>query len=814
MLIDVALPLPIPGTFTYEVAQGSAEPGTRVLVPFGRRRLVGWVVGPGAPPAAGGVRPVLEVLDAATTLTPELFRLCQWIAEYYVAPPGQVFRSALPAVLCNEARPQPQPRTRRILRLTRELPSLQLREEVFGRAQRQRECYEVIESLGGSAEVAHLVEQLAFGRPVLRGLVQKGVAELSEQEVSRDPFAGVTPAPPDTVVLTPAQHSAAKALVEAAAAPGAATPFLLHGVTGSGKTHVYIELIREVVLRRGRGAIVLVPEIALTPQTVARFRAHFGATVSVLHSGLSDGERYDAWRALRSGERRIAVGARSAVFAPVPGLGAIVVDEEHEATYKQEEAPRYHAREVAIMRARLAGAVCVLGSATPSLESWHNARSGKFRLLELPERVEGRPLPPVRIIDLRQSAGGPRGVGHGSAGTRRRGDTATEGRGDTATRQNGAASIPAFEPASARVAGSGAIGEGGLAAPPRRPLAESGRGSGREVLSGELLAAMADRLRRGEQTILLLNRRGYSTFVQCRSCGIVWHCGACNVSLTYHRSRRRLVCHYCFHEESPPASCTGCGSADLSFRGIGTEQVEQAAAEAFPAARIARMDVDTTSGKWSHHQILDRVARGEVDILLGTQMIAKGLDFPGVTLVGVVNADVGLGLPDFRAAERTFQLLAQVAGRAGRGARGGEVLIQTALPGHYAIRAALSHDYVGFATRELEERRGPGYPPHRRLVNVVVSGVSERAVQEAAEAAASWVRRLLRGRDAERHEVAGPAPCPIDRIRGRWRWHFLLRSASAGLLSKVCQELQGRFPPGSAGRRPRVTVDRDPVSLL
>jgi primosomal protein N' (replication factor Y) len=529
-------------------------------------------------------------------------------------------------------------------------------------------------------------------------------------------------------------------------------------VTGSGKTLVYIELLRHVVRQQGRGAIVLVPEIALTPQTVARFRAEFGDVVAVLHSALSDGERFDAWRALRTGSRRIAIGARSAIFAPVPDLGAIIVDEEHEASYKQSEAPRYHARELAVVRAANAGAVCVLGSATPSLESWSNTLRGKYRLLELPERVEGRPLPPVSVVDLR----------------------------------------------------GGKVWE----QPPGMPDALVPAAVRDRVLAPVLVAAIAARLDRGEQTILLLNRRGYSSFVQCRNCGHVWHCPDCNVSLTYHRSRRRMVCHYCCHDETVPERCDACGAGELSRRGVGTEQVERAVADTFPQARIARMDVDTTSGKWAHHQILERVGGREIDILLGTQMIAKGLDFPGVTLVGVVNADVAMNLPDFRASERTFQLLTQVAGRAGRGPAGGEVLVQTSLPSHYAIRAAIRHDYREFAARELEERRAPAYPPHERLVNVVVSGTAELAVQDAAQAAADEVARLLAQHRVRSVVLTGPAPCPIDRIRGRWRWHFLLRSATPGPLGAVCRHLQLRhdLPPGRAELR--IIVDRDPVNLL
>jgi primosomal protein N' (replication factor Y) len=749
--VEVALPLPMAQTFTYRL-DGEVAPGTRVQVPFGPRRLVGWVVGE-APsvPSGARVRPVHRVLESTPSADADLLRLARWVADYYVSSLGLVLRTALPNPLA-DAGANPA-KTRRVLRLTRELPSLTLREEVFGRAHRQRECFEQVEAAGGAVPVSQLTDQ-GFSYAVINGLPERGVAEIVEERVDRDPFADVSPTETGPLpALTSAQGAALAPLLDAARGDGGT--FLLRGVTGSGKTRVYVELLRQVVAEQGRGAIVLVPEIALTPQTVDRFRSRFGDDVAVLHSALSEGERYDAWRMLRTGQRRIAVGARSAIFAPVGDLGAIVVDEEHESSYKQGEAPRYHAREVAIMRARMSGAVCLLGSATPALESWANAARGKFTLLELPERVEGRPLPDVRVVDLRESARKEGGNGSGGG----------------------------------------------------RPPGPAGR-----VLSEPLAAAVRDRLERGEQTILLLNRRGYASFVQCRSCGHVWQCDRCNVSLTYHRTRRRLICHYCFREEAPPRRCTECGSEDLSFRGLGTEQVERVVTETFPRARVARMDVDTTSAKWAHHEILGRVGRREVDILLGTQMIAKGLDFHHVTLVGVINADVGMNLPDFRASERTFQLLTQVAGRAGRGDRAGEVLIQTALPSHYAIERALEHDYPGFAERELEERREPPYPPHIRLANVVVSGTEEVRVQEAAEALAGWTADAVRTLGGGAVSLLGPAPCAIDRIRDRWRWHFLLRSGSARRLGALCRALYAEHGTGTGAIR--VMVDRDPVALL
>lgn len=820
--VDVALPLPIFRTFTYEVPGAAPPIGTRVLVPFRRKERIGWVVGPGEEGVIRGLRPVLTVLDDRPTVPPDLLDLCRWMSSYYVAPLGITLRAALPSVLSDVSRdyvclrtpdddagatvsiadlrprerrvvawlderdgsqrvatlrkslgmgsiwpeirslagrgllshetvppPPPSVKTRRVVRITRHLEALGERDEIFGRAGRQQEAYGFLEAAGGSTELASLMETEGFSRSVVSGLEDKGLVEVADEEEFRDPFSDVPPPVPPDLTPTPDQQAALDALV-AALDEDRPAPFLLQGITGSGKTLVYIELLREV-LARGKTAIVLVPEISLTPQTVSRFRAHFGDQVAVLHSGLSDGERYDAWRMLRSGERSIAVGARSALFAPLDDLGAVVVDEEHDGSYKQSDAPRYHARDLAVVRAARHGAVCVLGSATPSLESWDNVRRGKFRRLLLPERVGGGRLPAVHVVDLRKA--------------RKKSDHVERGGG---------------------------------------------------VLSEPLVSAVDLRLRREEQVILLLNRRGYSSFIQCRECGEVEQCENCSISLTYHRVTQRIVCHHCRFEAPAPARCHRCGSKDLSFRGVGTEQVERVTAETFPGARIVRMDVDTTSGKWAHQRILERVERHEVDILLGTQMIAKGLDFPRVTLVGVVNADVGIHLPDFRASERTFQLLSQVAGRAGRSALGGEVYIQTSLPEHYAVRAAVDHDFESFATRESTEREKPSYPPHVRMVNVVVSSPDQRLAAEAAEGAAGWLREVMArwqraGADVD-VELVGPAPAPIERLHGRWRWHFFLRDESPRSLGEVTRALAEEFklPSGDV----RLAIDRDPVALL
>ncbi|MFQ5680140.1 MAG: primosomal protein N' [Gemmatimonadota bacterium] len=813
---EVALPRPVLRTFVYQLPPSlreGARPGTRVRVPFGRREAIGCIDRLQGRPGRTGVKPILELLDAEPLLSDPLLRLCRWVAEYYVAPLGMVLRAALPPGLLSQtsSRSGEAPVLRqRVLRITRELPTLTARQEAFGTARRQREAYELLESLGGTAPTAQLTRRLGISSSVLRGLVQKQLAEMVVRRIARDPLAELealnepgkeVPLP----VPTPDQADVISALRRQAArqSPGIA---LLRGVTGSGKTLVYLELMETLVRGEGRSALLLVPEISLTPQTVRRLRARFGETVAVLHSGLSQGERYDEWRALREGKKRVAVGARSAVFAPLIDPGLIVVDEEHEGSYKQSETPRYHARAVAAVRARLEGCLCLLGSATPSLESWARARQGAYRLCELPERVTGQPLPSVELVDLRASdALSPPGPSRGPAaatlaGVGGTGPSEAVSPGPAAERGKAATEVPGpVAPADGR--GAAPRGEGRTDAP-----------AGPPILSRRLREAVAERLARDEQVILFLNRRGYATFVQCEACGKVWSCARCSVSLTFHRRRRRLVCHHCGLEAEPPRRCDDCGATHLSYTGLGTEQVERRLGELFPEARIARMDLDTTGTKWAHLEILERVRRGEVDVLLGTQMIAKGLDFPAVTLVGVINADVGLNLPDFRATERTFQLLAQVAGRAGRGSRPGQVLVQTYRPHHFALLAAVEHDYLAFAEREMRDRTEAGYPPLRRLANLVVSGAPEARVAEAAIDLAEWTRGLLRDRELGGIEVVGPAPCPIERLRGRWRWHFLLKADAAGTLGSVLRYVADR--QGVVTGRMRLEVDRDPEALM
>ncbi len=799
--VQVALPLPLASSYTYRVPEtlaGRTGAGARVVVPVRRRELVGIVVQADAAAPAMAAREVLAAPDDEPAVPAALLATAEWIAGYYGAPLGLTLRCMLPAGMWGESsvvmrlvdpsrsapgladelvrwlearqgeaavttaaralgrplwdvvsrlvgagaialRVEPPDTaaaalTERIVVLRDERPTLLEREPLFARRPRQRALYETLEALGGRATTRHLADQLHFDDALIRKLVAGGLARIEQIERLRDPFAAFAAVPPPTD-LTPDQSAALAAIGTLGPGEGA----LLFGVTGSGKTLVYLEAVR-LVLARGGGAIVLVPEIGLTPQTVSRFRGAFGDQVAVLHSALSDGERADAWRLLRRGERRVAVGARSAIFAPVANLGMIVVDEEHEASYKNGEAPRYNTRDVAAVRARLEGARLILGSATPSLETMVKAGAGLLRIA-LPQRIGARPLPPVELIDLRTAP---------------------------------------------RVAGVG-------------PLA----------WSVALDEAVTRTLARGEQSLLLLNRRGFAAFLQCPDCGEVWQCRNCSISLTVHQSPPGLRCHYCGHEEPMPDKCRACGHPVHAMRGVGTQQLERIVAERYPTARIARMDLDTTSSKWSHQRILGAVERGELDILIGTQMIAKGLDFPNVTLVGVVEADTGLHLPDFRAAERTFQLLAQVAGRAGRGPKGGRVLIQTRNPGHHALVWSARHDTEGFLRQELEFRRDPPYPPTLSLANLIVSGPVEITVGRAAAKLADWCHALVT-RHALRVTVLGPAPCPLARIKDRWRWHVLLKGDSTELGRIV------RYAARKLERRGdvRIVIDRDPASVL
>lgn len=777
----------------------AARIGARVLVRFGRQQVTGVVVREHVTPPVGvTLIPIREVLDDTPALSSELVELCVWIADYYEAPLGDVFRGALPAgtgvtarqivVLTDAGRaamqaalPAKQRAALERLRagplalaglpqaLRRSIEPLiagglaeqrDARDEVRARLPRERiaalakPIEELLPAIGRSPAREAILRALAEGaRPIselaptqgaaraVRELAKRGFVTITEREVPLDAIGSndamamlAAPAPP----LTAEQAAAVDAITASMRVAGTFAPFLLHGVTGSGKTEVYLRVIAEA-LALGKTALVLVPEISLTPQLAARFRSRFGDSVAILHSGLSEKDRLTEWSRLQRGQARIAVGARSAVFAPLRNMGAIVVDEEHDGSFKQEDGVRYHARDIAIVRAQRSGAICVLGSATPSLESYAHAERGHYKRAVLTERPTARPMPAVQVVDLRT-----------------------------------------FTP------------------------------DGDAMLSSPLRDAIAGALAAGDQTILFLNRRGFATFVLCGACGHSFRCAHCAVSLTYHRHSDRLTCHYCGFFQRVAERCPECGANAIIRKGLGTEKVAAAVAEEFKTARVARLDRDVASGA-KVERVLSAVARREVDILVGTQMVTKGHDFPGVTLVGVLCADTGLDLPDFRASERTFQLLAQVAGRAGRGDRAGNVIVQTYRPGAAAVRAAAAHDYQQFFHAESQARAELGYPPHGRLVAVRIDGSNEHEVagsaKRVAEAAAAVMTRFDLGGVVE---IRGPVPAPIEKLRGRTRWQVWLRSSDRHALRRVARAAVA----AETQRNVRVVLDVDPISAL
>jgi primosomal protein N' (replication factor Y) len=735
VLVEVAVAAAVRGTFTYRVPAALAPDvtlGQRVAVPFGRSpRATGYVVGfPTSPPGGLALRDVAAVLDVVPPFTPRLVELIRWAEEYYLVPPGELLRAALPPGL-NSRRGTEGP-ARRGVEYAAPQPDAAEAVASLARAPAQRAVLEYLLTRG-RIPLDELRRAFPHGRPALAALGKRGLVRLErETKVAR---SGLLEASAEAPALTPAQ---AAALAEIEAAFGAFAPFLLHGITGSGKTEVYLTSIARA-RAAGKGALVLVPEIALTPQLSGRFRARFGDDVALLHSGLTAAERHAEWRRLRDGEARICVGVRSAIFAPVQDLAVIVVDEEHEGSFKQEDGPAYHARDLAVKRAQLEGAVVILGSATPSLETLENARRGRYRRLELPARIDDRPLPTVELVDLRKL---------------------------------------------------------------RRPGQDLAPG----LLSPRLVDALAETVAAGQQAILFLNRRGFETLVVCEGCGEEARCPDCSLALTHHARRGLLLCHACGRSERMDSKCPSCGGVRFGV-GVGTEQVEEAARARVPGARIARLDRDAVTTADDTAALLARFARRDLDVLVGTQMVTKGHDFPGVTLVGVVLADTALALPDFRAGERTFQLLTQVAGRAGRGADAGRVIVQTFNPATRAVARSVLHDYAGFAEEELEERRHRGWPPYARLLAVRVEG-SEAATPRAAEALARAARPALRGEVA----LLGPAPAAIERIRGRTRWHLLFRAPTPQALFRIHRALAplAHRPPGGV----QVRFDMDPHAML
>ena len=757
----VALPLGISQPLRYLVPdelRGSLRPGHRVRVPLVRRETHGIVVGlttAEAPPAGEKMqlRAILACEPQDVLLGRPLLDLVRWVADYYAAPLGMAVEAALPRMI---ARP---------------LAS----RKAAGKAG----ANEAPAAAGEDEASAATDERRADGADALaRGAAGEGAR----------------------FILNPAQAEAAAAIHDALSARSGRT-FLLQGVTGSGKTEVYLQAIADA-LEQGRSALFLVPEIALGTQIVRWVRRRFGSLASEYHSQLTTAERRRAWWQARRGQARIVVGARSAVFVPLDNLGLIVIDEEHEPSYKQSETPRYHGRDTALMRARLEGAVTVLGSATPSLESRRNAAEGKYVRLHLPERIEARPPARVTLVDLRLRPGD----AVPSAGP----ESATEpvsaaGPGPSTEPMSAACPAPSTEPVSA----ASPVAAIAPACPPAETRIVPGMTEERgEPFSGYLLERLRAVIGAGEQAILFLNRRGYSTAVQCRACGHVFECPRCSVVLTYHRPEGLLRCHYCNHELRGLERCPGCGGHDFAYTGIGTQKVEASLARHLPGVRVLRMDLDSTRKRGALAGMLGTFERGEADVLLGTQMVAKGFDFPNVTLVGVIHADREMGLPDFRAQERAFQLLTQVAGRAGRGSKPGEVLFQTYLPEHHVIATAARQDYEAFYGLELEERRQFLYAPFRHMANLLFDGRDEAAVIRAAEAAGA----RLRGRPGL--DVLGPAPMPLSRLKNQYRWHVTLLSARASVLTAVLHEVLREARSARPRGGVRVQGDMDPASML
>ena len=721
----------VPETLSERISVGS-----RVRVPFRDKSALATVVATLAQSEAEGIRPIEAVVSDTPVLSEELLELGNWMSTYYCCPIETVMRSLLPQVI---RRAEIGWKKQLFVQPARKIDNEEI-EQLRRRAPRQAELLEAISRLDAPISAAQLLRKMSLDNQTLRALVKRGFAELREQAVVRDPHGDEQFIATSNLELNEEQVLGLKRITEALDSPGSARPILLHGVTGSGKTEIYLQAI-PATLARGRSAIVLVPEISLTPQTVERFKGRFAEAqdaVAVLHSHLSEGERHDEWHKIHSGRARIVIGARSAVFAPLKNLGLIIVDEEHETTYKQEEAPRYHARDVAVVRAKIEKCVAVLGSATPSLESYYNATIGKYRLATLTQRVDDRQMPLMRIVDLRQE---------------RRKEKAIA------------------------------------------------------ILSEKLRGAIANRLEKREQTILFLNRRGFSTSLLCSNCGEARNCPNCSVALTFHRHVARLNCHLCGHTAAVPKKCPACGKDALIYAGFGTEKVESTVAHIFPNATVRRMDADSMTRKQAYRDTLLNFRAGKIDILVGTQMIAKGLHFPNVTLVGIINADLALHLPDFRAGERTFQLLTQVAGRAGRGETPGEVFVQTYTPFSPSIQFARHHDFPGYFQQELEFRERCDFPPFKHAILITVRSAHEARAKFSAETLARRLREAL----GPEFILGDAAPAPLEKLQGQFRFHILMRGAAIVRLSRLVRETLDKLPfPEDVA----VVVDVDPYQLL
>ena len=748
MIARVTLDLAVRREFDYlipnELEQNVCD-GTRVKVPFGSREILGVVTAVLSESPHSNLREIIKIVGAQALVTPPILKLVRWIAEYYCCAPEIAMKAVLPDAVRKEEEGWRERLYVRALPQHGELPKL---------TKRQEDLWAIIEEWR-ELPLQEFLRLAGTTSGTIRKLEDKGLVSIAPQISERDPYAKEHILPTNPLELNNEQLVALNNIVKSIDclnSPENSTDknkgnhvFLLHGVTGSGKTEVYLQAIAHA-LEQGKGAIVLVPEISLTPQTVERFKARFShgplqTLVAVLHSHLSSGERHDEWHKIRQGRARIVIGARSAVFAPVEPLGLVIVDEEHEHSYKQEEAPRYNARDLAVVRGKQEGAVVVLGSATPCMESYYNVQRKKYLLLSLTERADEKNMPIVRIVDMRNA---------------------------------------------------------------------SSKGKGTSIFSPQLHEAILQRLEKKEQVMLFLNRRGWSSSLQCPECGFVAECPNCSVSLTYHRSAQKLMCHICGHIDSAPSKCPeqNCGNASIRYSGLGTEKVEAALDKNFPSARVKRMDSDTLKRKEDYRRILGDFRSGKIDILVGTQMIAKGLHFPNVTLVGIIHADLSLHIPDFRAGERTFQLLTQVAGRPGRGDVEGEVYVQSFTPFHPAIQYARRHDYIGFYDQEIEFRQELRYPPVGRVALLTLRGRSEDRVRFFADHLRKEMDLLaIQLGDIV---VAGPAPAPLLRAENFYRYQIMIRTPRMPQLSR---QLSTKFDSLKIPEDLRLIIDIDPVSL-
>jgi len=734
---EVAFSLPLDQTYSYAVPEalsGLIGAGKRVEAPFGKRREVGYCVSLSSspPPGIANLKSIYAVIDAQPLLDSHMLELTRWVSAHYFAGWGEALECALPAgVRYNVG-------SRELIFLAKSAAEALAEAAAWGkRGAKRRAVVETLAANDGGLSTSDLAARAGVSSSTVRAVIRTGLAAVKSvpARVGRPRREPPVRRYETGFDLTDEQRQALER-VSAAIDAGRFAPILLYGVTGSGKTEVYLRAIEKVV-RAGGQAIVLVPEISLTPQTVSRFRARF-PNIAVLHSHLAAGKRHREWRSIQSGSADVVIGARSAIFAPAPRLGLVVIDEEHENTFKQETSPRYHARDVALQRGRMLGIPVILGSATPSLEAFHTAQAGAMERIDLPNRVEGRPMPPIEIVDMR---------------------------------------------------------------------AERDARKGYTIISRRLEYRMREALGRGEQVILFLNRRGFATYLTCRRCGWVGKCPSCDITLTFHRSKDLVECHYCGHAEPPPVACPDCGHKNVRYYGIGTERIVDEVNALFPAASVARMDSDTMTTRHSYTRALRDFRQGATQVLVGTQMIAKGLDFPNVTVVGVVSADVSLNLPDFRASERTFDLVSQVAGRAGRGPKGGVVVVQTLTPEHFGIQAAARHDYLAFARTEIPQRAELGYPPVGRLARIVLRGENEEKVREASQR----VRQALDQAGAQGVQILGPVPAPLARIMRNYRYHIIVKAPDFESLSSVLSSARKLLRATGSVER---IVDVDPLSML